>query len=99
MILEKFTKQPQEEKDYDIDYEPWLTPMGDTIDEVTGTVVCMSDPTDTSLVLVDVVSTTERAKFWIKGGTAGQKYKVTAICSTVGGRKDESELIFTVKDY
>lgn len=99
MILDKFTKQPAELKDYDVDYTPWLTPMGDTIDEVTGTVVCLTDPTDTSLVLDDVVSTEYRAKAWVGGGTNGAKYKLTLTCKTVGGRIDESELIFTVKDY
>lgn len=98
MILEKFKKQPGELKDYDVDYAPWLTPMGDTLDEVLGTVECVTDPTDTALVLVDVVSTETRAKFWIRGGTSGAKYKVTAKASTVGGRIDESELIFTVKE-
>ena len=99
MILEKFIKQPGELKDYDVDYAPWLTPMGDTIDEVTGTVICLTDPTDHSLVLVDSISTETRSKFWVSGGTPGNKYKLTAMCSTVGGRIDESELVFTVKDY
>lgn len=98
MILEKYQKQPHEVKDYDVDYAPWLTPMGDTLDEVTGTVTCMTDPNDATLLVGQVSYTETRAKFWMSGGTSGQKYKLTILASTVGGRTDESELIFTVKD-
>ena len=99
MILEKFIKQPREHKDYDVDYQPWLDPMGDQLDDVTGDVVCLSDPSDTSLVLDQVIFIVNRAKFWMSGGTAGHKYKLTILAETLGGRIDESELIFTVKDY
>lgn len=98
MILEKFKKQPAELKDYDVDYEPWLTPIADTLDDVAGSVTCLSDPDDTSLVLVDTVFTDNRAKFWLSGGTDGARYKLTILASTMGGRIDESELIFSVKD-
>lgn len=101
MILETFTKQPREYKDYDIDYAPWLNPIGDTLDEVVPEVVCLTDPDDTSLVCTtdDVRITTTRAKFWVRGGTSGNRYKLTALATTVDGRIDESELIFVVRDY
>lgn len=107
MILEKFIKQPDERKDYDVDYQPWLremTTVGGTSDidqltKVTGTVVCTSNPTDTSLVLDAVAFTATRAKFWLLGGTAGNKYKLTINATTVGRRIDQSELVFTVKEY
>lgn len=101
MILATYTKQPREEKDYDIDYSPWLLPIGDTLDEVVPEVVCITDPSDTSLVctLDDVRITTTYAKFWVRGGTSGNRYKLTATATTVEGRVDESELIFVVRDY
>lgn len=102
MILETFIKQPREEKDYDIDYSPWLLPMGDTLDEVVPvSVECLTDPTDAALECGpdDVRITETLAKFWVRGGTHGQRYKLTALATTVGGRKDESELIFVVRDY
>lgn len=99
MILEKYTKQPREVKDYDIDYSPWLTPMSDVLDSVTGTVTCLTDPSDTSLTLDSTLHTNTVAKFWLSGGTAGAKYKLTVLAKTTGGREDESELIFTLKDY
>lgn len=99
MILSTYTKQPAEVKDYDIDYAPWLLPLGDTLDDVTPTVECLTDPSDTSLVCREVLHTTVYAKFWIAGGTVGNRYKLTALASTVGGRVDENELIFVVKEY
>ena len=106
MILEKFEKQPREVKDYDVDFSPWLEAMTavggqteiDTLQDVAGTVECLSDPTDQTMLLDRVVFTEMRAKFWMSGGTTGNKYKLTIMAITVGGRKDESELIFTVKD-
>lgn len=99
MILKTYTKQPLEIKDYDIDYAPWLLPMSDTLDAVDVTIVCIDDPTDTTLVCDEVLHTTVVAKFWVRGGTAGRRYKLTANASTVGGRVDESELVFAVRDY
>ena len=101
MRLETFIKQPNEVKDYDIDYSPWLLPIGDTLDEVVPTVECLTDPDDTTLIcgVNDVLTTTTRAKFWVRGGTAGNRYKLTALAYTVEGRVDESELIFVVKDF
>lgn len=100
MILETFIKQPLEYKDYDIDYGPWLIPMGDTLDEVVvHSIVCETDPQDTSLVCEVVRITETYSKFWVGGGTAGNRYKLTALAHTVGGRTDESELRFVVRDY
>lgn len=99
MILAKYTKQPSEFKDYDIDFAPWLEPMGDTLDDVQATIVCLTDPADTSLVCSDIQLTTTVCKLWIGGGTVGKQYKVTLLTTSVGTRIDESELIFTIKDY
>lgn len=101
MRLATYTKQPREEKDYDIEYASWLLPLGDTLDEVVPIVECLTDPSDTSLVCTinDVLTTTTRAKFWVRGGTAGNRYKLTSLAYTVEGRVDESELIFVVKDF
>lgn len=95
MILKKFKKQPNEYKDYDVDYSPWLTSMGDTLDEVMCSVVCLDDPSDTELT-ASVLFTTFTAKVWVGGGTDGYAYKVTLTASSVVGRTDESELIFAV---
>lgn len=97
-IIARYTKQPWERKDYDIDYSEWLVP-GDTLDTITTSVLCMSDPLDDTLRVDAIQNSLTVAKLWISGGTHGRKYKVTIFASTVGGRDDEEEIIFTVKDY
>lgn len=98
MKLGTRTKQPSEVKDYDVEFAPWLTPMGDTLDTVTATSECLTDPADTSLAIDSVTYTTTRLKLWVSGGTSGQRYKITIKAATVGGRLDESEIIFRVKE-
>lgn len=98
MILDKFSKQPFEVKDYDIDYAEWLSGMSDTLTTVTATVACVTDPADVALVVNSIAVATYSAKFWVAGGTDGKKYKLTARATTAGGRIDESELIFSIKE-
>jgi len=99
MILERFEKQPSEIKDYDINYTEWLSPMADTIASVSASVTCLTDADDTDLVIDAIQNTPQVVKLWLSGGTDRAKYKVTVQATTAGGRKDESELIFTVRDY
>jgi hypothetical protein len=99
MLLEKFVKQPAEVKDYDVDYAKWLGPISDVIDSVTTTVVCQSTPVDSTLVINSTFLTDTSVKLWISGGTSGKKYKITIRVTTDGGRIDESELLFIIKDF
>ena len=96
MILSKFRKQPDEVKDYDIDYGPWLDPINDTLDTVEFVVECLDDEDDFSLVVFNHQITPTTAKLWLQGGTDGLVYKVTVKAFTPAGRIDESELIFAV---
>ncbi len=97
MILATYEKQPSEVKDYDIDYAEWLTPAQDTIDDITATISSATEAVPT-LVVDSVQNTLTTGKIWISGGTSDTKYKVTVLMTTNGGRIDESELIFHVKD-
>lgn len=99
MILQAYEKQPWERKDYDTHYAPWLAASEDTIDSYTVDVVCVTDPNDTTLVCDESANTDTTIKIWIAGGTAGKQYKVTIKMITAAGRKDESELMFKVKEY
>ncbi len=99
MILETYTKQPAEYKDYDVNYTDWLADPADTLFDITATVECLSTPTNTSLTVHHVDMTTTTCKLWVAGGTTGEKYKITLNATTVGGRIDQSELVFKVKDY
>ena len=99
MILERFTKQPAEVKDYDVDYAEWLDPKSDSLDTAVAVVTCITDPTDTALVVNTVEVDLKSVKLWVSGGTDKQRYKVTIQALTLGGRLDESELIFSIKDF
>lgn len=98
MILERYQKQPFDRKDYEIDYDEWLGRSGDTLDNVDVDVVCLNDPTDTSLIVAPQITTT-RCVLWVEGGRHRGRYKVSVQATTVHGRKDEVEVIFNVKDY
>lgn len=99
MILETYIKQPAEYKDYDVNYAEWLADPVDTLFDIATTVECLTTPADASLAVHHADITTTTCKLWISGGTVNEKYKVTLTATTVGGRIDESELIFKVKDY
>lgn len=97
MILATYEKQPAEYKDYDIDYSLWLTPADDVIASVNATVTSATETSPTLLVSL-IQNSVYVSKLWIEGGTVGTKYKVTVLMTTDGGRIDESELIFNIKD-
>ncbi len=99
MILETYIKQPAEYKDYDINYAEWLSNPVDTLFDITANVECLTTPGDSSLVVDHVDTTSTTCKLWVAGGTVNEKYKITLTATTVGGRIDESELVFKVKDY
>ena len=97
MILSRYTKQPVEVKDYDIDYSEWLGPVADTVASTTAIVTSVTEAVPT-LEIDSIMESSTAVKLWISGGTAGVSYKVTVQMTTTGGRLDESELVFKVKD-
>lgn len=99
MILETYIKQPAEYKDYDVNYAEWLADPVDTLYDVTAAVECVSTPGNTELLVDRIDMTTTTCKLWIGGGTANEKYKITLNATTVGGRIDQSELVFKIKDF
>ena len=97
MILAKYEKQPAEVKDYDIDYSEWLGPVADTVASTTAIVTSVTETVPT-LEIDSIMETSTTVKLWVSGGTGGVSYKVTVQMTTAGGRLDESELVFKVKD-
>lgn len=97
MILAKYEKQPAEVKDYDIDYSEWLGPVADTVASTTAIVTSVTEAVPT-LEIDSIEASTTTVKLWVSGGTGGVSYKVTVQMTTAGGRLDESELVFKVKD-
>jgi len=109
MLLKTYEKQPWEVKDYDVTFDEWLTQMvpNDALSNATATVAVIPNPKDTSAdtttLLVDSIDiTATMVKLGVSAGTHNKNYKVTLRVTTQGldgfVRKDESELIFKVKD-
>lgn len=98
MILARYEKQPAEVKDYNIDYGPWLLSSADTISAVSAVVTGLTDATNTALTVDSTDFTDTLVKVWVSGGTADCDYKITVQVTTAGGRLDESELVFRVRD-
>ena len=90
--MEKYTKQPGDKLDYDIDATDWLN--GDTIVSVTST----ATPSGLTVVSSTAVNSGTAAKVWLNGGTDGVTYKVTATMTTNAGRIKEKEFQLKVKE-
>ena len=90
-ILAKFEKQPADVQDFDIDFNDWLTGLGDT--GLSATVTGDAGITFTYNLASGVV------KVWVIGGTDGVTYKVTATLTTNGARVKQAEIKVKVKEY
>jgi hypothetical protein len=99
VILDRKEKQPIEIKDYPISYAEWLAEAGDVLTDVQASIVCLTDPDDTALVVHNLTLASTVASVWLSGGTDGQRYKVIVTVTTQGGRRDQSEFIMKIKDY
>lgn len=91
-ILGKFTKQPADVQDYDIDFSEYLTSQSDTAVSHTVSV-------DTGITIVTSALTSGVVKTFLSGGTNGRQYKLTATITTAGGRVKQAEIIIKVKEY
>ena len=98
MILGKYTKQPNEVSDYDIDFGVWLR-SGETAVSASAVATCTTGA-DTSLVVASVsVIDSNSVRVRLTGGADAQTYKVTVTTTTDAGRVDESEFVVKVKDF
>lgn len=101
MILGKFTKQPAETLDYDIDFSEFLSD-GDTlvstgdppVPSPLDVVVAPSGLTLGPTLVIDGLV----IKQWVSGGTDGQKYKITLTATSNAGRVKQVEFTVRVKD-
>lgn len=90
-ISGKFTKQPVEVQDYDIDFNEYLEFHNDVAVShasfaEAGVSILASDLTD------GVV------KLFIAGGTDGNTYKISATITTQGGRVRQGDILLKVKE-
>ncbi|MBX3610405.1 MAG: hypothetical protein KF871_10975 [Hydrogenophaga sp.] len=90
-ILERFTKQPADVQDYDIDFAEYL-------DALTDTAASAVVEADVGLTIVNYLILGKVVKVWVSAGTSGQKYKVTVRLTTTGGRVKEVEFLVIVRD-
>lgn len=91
--LEKFTKQPGETLDFDIDFSEWLADR-DPDDTVSSATVDAED----GITVDSYVLSSGVVKVWLSGGTDGTSYKVTAAATTASGRTKEGEITIKVKE-
>jgi hypothetical protein len=91
-ILATFSKQPAEVQDYDIDFNTYLSSLGDTA--LSHTVQA-----DTGISVLQSTLTAGVVKVWLSGGLDRQKYKITATVTTTGGRVREADIIVRVKEF
>ena len=94
-ILAKYTKQPADEQDYDIDFQSeFLNGLNDTAPGPGGVQVT-ADPG----ITIDSFSLLAgRVKVWVSGGTSGESYKITVTLSTTYGRTKQVEIVVKVKE-
>lgn len=86
----KFTQQPSEVLDYDIDLTDWMA-SGDTVSSTTVSA-------ETGLTVSVSNGTTTTPKIWCSGGSDGTTYKVTATIVTTDGRTKEIDFKITVSE-
>lgn len=91
MGLSKFTKQPNEVLDYDVNYSAWMV-SGDEIQSAT--VTADAGVTIDSHTIVDG----EIVKVWLSSGTDGETYKITVKAVTTNGRTKEQEFKLKIKE-
>lgn len=90
-ILGKFTKQPVEIQDYDIDFTGYLEFHNDVA--LSHTVAAETGLTVLSSALVGGV-----VKVFVSSGVDGQTYKVSATITTQGGRVKQGDILIKVKE-
>lgn len=90
-ILGKFTKQPVEIQDYDIDFTSYLESLNDiALSHVAAA--------ETGLTVLSSALTDGVVKVFVSGGLDGSSYKVSATITTQGGRVKQGDILVKVKE-
>lgn len=88
--MKVFIKQPKDLLDYDIDMSNWLS-SDDRIQEVE-----IEAPEGIEVVSYGYTDT--HVKLWIRGGTAGESYKLSPVIFT-NTREKEVDIVIVVEDF
>lgn len=89
--LAKFTKQPVDVQDFDIDFTPYLTGFSDSLVSFTAEI-------ETGATIQSSQRAGAVVKVWVAGGADGGQYKVTVVGTTAGGRTKSAEITIKVKE-
>ncbi len=101
-LLDKFLKQPDENKKYQIDYSEWLA-VGQTITSVAPTIALINaeagDVGEPTLVIdnTNIIGGT-LYEYFASVGTDAKRYKVTFLATASNAEIQESEIEFKVDD-
>lgn len=90
-ILAKFSKQPVEVQDYDIDFTDYLEFHNDIASTHTAAA-------ETGVTILASTLTEGVVKVFVSGGTDGSSYKVSATITTLGGRVKQGDILVKVKE-
>lgn len=94
-IIAKYTKQPADVQDYDIDFQTeFLSGLGDAAPGPAGLVVLA----DAGINLDTYSLNNGLVKVWVSGGTDGTSYKVTVTLTSFAGRVKQVEFVIKVKE-
>jgi len=87
-MFPKFTKDPDEILDYQIDWENWLD--GDTISASSWTLE------DGITEHINTTFTSTTATLWVASGTLGTMYEATNHITTVAGREKDQTIRISI---
>lgn len=91
-ILAKFTKQPVEVQDYDIDFNSYLASQSDTAS-------AHAVMADSGITVASSNLTAGVVKVFVSGGVDGGQYKVSASITTAGGRLKQGDILIRVREF
>lgn len=102
-MAETFEKQPREIKDYDINSEDYFEGIDDqwasAVLEVDNVTVPPLELGPGALAEYELIGDPVlKVKVWIGGGLDREKYKVTALLTSVAGRVEEEEFYIKVRE-
>lgn len=81
-MLGSVRKRPDDQLDYDVTFERWLSD-GDTVSDATA----FADPVGVSIDRVEIFGVV--VKVWISGGESGASHKINVTATTAQGRVKE----------
>ena len=91
-LLGKFSKQPGEVLDYDVDFTEWFSTRTDTATSFTVTV------SSAAITVVSSARTGNVVRVILSGGASGGSYKVTVRLTTSSGIVKEADFQVAVKE-